>query len=70
MSGMRCKRHMARMGVERNSYRQIDFWWGKQMDGGHTEDPGLDSKIILKLMLQKNLTQNRYKSEGCSGHVY
>ena len=30
-------------------------------DGGHIEDKGLDSKIILKLMLQKTLAQNRYK---------
>jgi hypothetical protein len=42
---------MVRTGEERDAYRLLV---GK-MDGGHTEDPGLDIKIILKLMLQKNL---------------
>jgi hypothetical protein len=30
------------------------------MDGGHTEDPGLDSKIILGLTLQK-MAQTKHK---------
>jgi len=44
----------------REMHRQTDFWWGKQTDGGHIEDPGLDSKIILELMLQKQMAQNKY----------
>jgi hypothetical protein len=48
---------MTRRGEERSAYRLLVG----ETDGGHIEDQGLDSKIILKLMLQKNLAQNRYK---------
>jgi len=52
--------HMRRNGMWHDRggemYTQTDFWWGKT-DSGHIGD----SKIILKLMLQEDLDQNRYK---------
>ena len=39
---------------------QTDFWWEKQMVGGYIEDPGLDSKIILKPMVQRDVAQTRH----------
>jgi hypothetical protein len=29
------------------------FWWGNLMERDHCEDPGLDVRIILKLILKK-----------------
>jgi len=49
--------HTALVGDERDAYRLLV---GKT-DGGHIEDPGLDSNIILKLILQKTPAENRYK---------
>jgi len=29
------------------------FWWGNLRDGGHLEDPGIDGRIILRLIFLK-----------------
>jgi hypothetical protein len=29
------------------------MWWGNLRDGDHLEDPGIDDRIILKLICEK-----------------
>jgi hypothetical protein len=29
------------------------FWWGNLREGDHFEDPGIDERMILKLMFEK-----------------
>jgi len=29
------------------------FWWGNLREGGHLEDPGIDGRIILRLIFIK-----------------
>jgi len=29
------------------------FWWGNLMEGDHLEDPGIDGRIILRLIFRK-----------------
>jgi hypothetical protein len=29
------------------------FWWGNMGEGGYLEDPGVDGRIILKLIFKK-----------------
>ena len=45
---MRWASHAACMG--RGGY--TGFWWGNLREDGHLEDPGVDVRIILKLILK------------------
>ena len=47
---MRWVRHVARMG-RGESY--IGFWWGNLREGDHSEYPGVDGRIILRLIFRK-----------------
>jgi hypothetical protein len=38
------------MGESRGAYR---VYWGNLREGGHLEYPGLDGRIILKLIFEK-----------------
>jgi hypothetical protein len=38
------------MGEGRGAY---GFWWGDLREGDHLKDPGVDGRIILKLMFKK-----------------
>ena len=42
--------HVARMGERRGVYR---VWWGNLRERYHLGDPGLDGKIIIRLILRK-----------------
>jgi hypothetical protein len=42
--------HVARMG--RGEVHR-DFCWGNLREGDHSEDPGVDKRIILKLIFEK-----------------
>jgi hypothetical protein len=41
--------HVARMGEKLHT----GFWWGNLREGDHLEDPGVDRRIILKLIVRK-----------------
>jgi hypothetical protein len=61
---MRWAQNVARMG-KRDVH--IGFWWGVLKEGNHLGDPGVDGRIILKLIFKKldgtmywiELTQDR-----------
>ena len=42
--------HAARM--ERREVHR-NFWWGNLREGDHLENPGLDGRMILKLIFEK-----------------
>jgi len=44
--------HVARMG---RIHVHIGFWWGNLSEGGHLEDPGIDGRIILRLIFRKRV---------------
>jgi len=48
---MRWSGYVARMGGAREVYTA--FWWGNLRERDHSEDPGLDGKIILGCILRK-----------------
>jgi hypothetical protein len=47
---MRWAGHVARIGEGRDVYR---LWCGNLSERDHLEDPGLDGRIILKLIFRK-----------------
>jgi hypothetical protein len=47
---MRWAGHVARVG-EREMY--AGFWWGNLKEREHLEDPGLDGRIILRVIFRK-----------------
>jgi len=47
---MRWAGHVERMGERRVAFR---VWWGNLKEKDHLGDPGVDGRIILKLMLRK-----------------
>jgi hypothetical protein len=42
--------HVSRMGESRSAYR---VWWGILRKRNHSEDPGVDGRIILRLIFRK-----------------
>jgi len=42
--------HVALMGERRGVLR---FWWGTPRERGHSGDPGVDGRIILRWILRK-----------------
>jgi hypothetical protein len=52
---MKSRRMRRRGHVTRVGRREVDtgFLWGKLREGDHTEDPGIDRRIILKWIFKK-----------------
>jgi hypothetical protein len=40
-------------GWERREEAYTGFWWGNVRESDHFEDPGLDGRIILRLIFMK-----------------
>jgi hypothetical protein len=49
-SRIRWATHVARMGEK---VVHTGFWWGDLREGDHLADPGVDGRIILKLIYKK-----------------
>jgi hypothetical protein len=47
---MRRAENVANVGERINA---TGFWWGNLREGGHLKDPGVDGRIILKLIFEK-----------------
>jgi hypothetical protein len=40
-------------GGDRMGEMHTEFWWGNLIKRDHFEEPGIDGKIILRLILRK-----------------
>jgi hypothetical protein len=47
-----------------DNYRDVLIWWGNLREADHLEDPGIDERIILKLIFEK------WHGEAWTGSVW
>ena len=63
---MRCTTHFACVAGEVTEMR-TEVWWGNLSKRDHLYDLGVDGRIIIKLILQRNRTDG--SAMDCSGSV-